>query len=159
MCAKIGPIAASIGGVPTPEELADAARARAAIAFAGTDYDVVAEALGMSRRSLDRVLAAERPLSVPEARALARQCRIPVDFLLRGWEVAEDPIASRITELQSAMAELVGLLTDKPDAKASLGDQIARVVEEAMTQRAREVGLRGHRRPQPRLEEEKPHAA
>lgn len=93
--------------MPTPEELADAARARAAIAYADVDPSVVAETLGFSTRTLERLLAADnRELSLTEARKLASLCRVPTDFLLHGWTIAESPLGRRLSELDEKVQQL-----------------------------------------------------
>lgn len=62
-------------------------------------------------------------------------------------------------KLERQMAELVGLLTNRPEAKASLTDAVLQVIDEAMTQRAQQVGLRGKRRSQRPPDEAQQHAA
>jgi transcriptional regulator with XRE-family HTH domain len=72
---------------------------------------------------------------------------------IKGLQEHVSGLEQQQSELHDQMAEIIGLLTGKPEARASLGDTIARVVEDAMTQRAEKVGLRGRRRPPPRQDE------
>jgi transcriptional regulator with XRE-family HTH domain len=129
---------------------------------------------GLNKSDPGRIerMSASVPFRRAHLDALCRHLRVPerwfteenVDAIV-GYGGAEEALdqlallAGRQEALQQQMAEVIGLLTDKPEAKASLADTIAQVLEEAMTQRAREVGLRGKRRPQRHQDEEQPHAA
>lgn len=61
--------------------------------------------------------------------------------------------------LQTQVGQLVGVLTGNPEATASLSDAVVRVFEEAMSQRAEKVGLRGRTPPPPHQSSGTTHAA
>jgi transcriptional regulator with XRE-family HTH domain len=102
-----------------------------------------------------------------ELEKIAEALDVPAAFILDGAQVdvADRPseqierLEDQQRQLNSQLAEIVRLLTNDPEAKASLGDTIARIVEEAMTQRGEKVGLRGRRPPPPQRGSEQQHAA
>jgi transcriptional regulator with XRE-family HTH domain len=81
------------------------ARVRAAQAYAGLEAEPFAEALGFSKRTLDRLVKNERELTIPEARQIAEVCKIPVSFLVEGWNVARS-IQDRLSDIERRLEEL-----------------------------------------------------
>ena len=71
------------------------ARVRAARCYKGLELDDMAEALGMSVRTLQRIEADQRPLTIPEARKIVEATGVPLAFLLDGFRALEGGATER----------------------------------------------------------------
>lgn len=81
------------------------ARVRAAQAYVGMERKEFAQALGFSERTLDRLATNERALSIAEAKKIADVCRVPVSFLVEGWNVNR-PIQDRLAAIERRLEEV-----------------------------------------------------
>lgn len=124
------------------------ARIRAAQAYAGLEQGPFAEALGFSTRTLDRLFKNERDPTIPEVKKIAEVCRVPVGFLVEGWNVAR-PIQDRLTDIERSLEEV-----------AKRQPTTTKAIQEAFEDYAERLGPRigkrpprSRRSPDPRAEE------
>jgi len=153
-----------------------AARIKAARELRGMSQDELGELFdhdGLNKTDPGRIerMDARVPFRRAHLDALCRHLRVPerwftaadVDEIVGYGTPAQSDQLTELAQgqekLERQMAELVGLLTDGPEARASLTDSVLRVIDEAMTQRAQQVGLRGKKRSRHPRDEAQEHAA
>jgi transcriptional regulator with XRE-family HTH domain len=76
----------------------NAARVRAARAYAGIDQKTLADALGVSVQTYKRIESGVRPLLDGDAEVIAKRCGVPRGFLLEGF-TQHDPEGQARLEL------------------------------------------------------------
>lgn len=153
-----------------------AARTLRGLEQAGLDALFAADGLGKQEAS--RLERGELPLTAARRHALVRHLRVPEEWFTEddvdqvvgttidpsvgtGTFLAQalEQVQQKVEALEQGQAEIIGLLTGQPAARASLNDMVVRIIEDAMTQRGEKVGLRGRQPPQPRQGEASSHAA
>lgn len=89
-----------------------AARIRAARAYCKLSQPELAERLGVSLATVKRIEGGKRPVSTDELIAIAEACKVPVAFMLHGFDApaagegsSPAEIAARLAACERAIAE------------------------------------------------------
>lgn len=84
----------------------DAARFRAAIGWSGLSIDEIADALGISRRTVTRLTTGEAEIGYERKQAIAAACDVPMSFMEHGFGDEEPELAERVEALERQMRAL-----------------------------------------------------
>lgn len=96
---------------PDPENIARAARVRAARAHAAKDQAEVAKALGISVISVKRMEKGTRQIPLEELQTIADLCDVPLAFMTHGFAAAAKPpgddsgVCTEVLEHQRKLAD------------------------------------------------------
>lgn len=97
-----------------PDE--DAARVRAAQAWAGITDEEFAERLGVARRTIGRLKSGAAPVDLERRGRIAEACGVPQWFMATGFAAAPEPedptLAERVEALEGRLGTIESLLAD-----------------------------------------------
>jgi transcriptional regulator with XRE-family HTH domain len=116
-----------------PDEAAR--RARAAIAYAGLDYEEVCRRTGITEGTLRNIVSKTRPSggSQPRLHKIAIACKVPPDFMDVGFE----PLKRPVDDLTARLIELERSTTERLD---ELQERYGRLAEAIMPDRGTDPG-------------------